>query len=745
MAENHHPDSSQPSTIGGTVRWATLLFLLVATVLFYWRLTLTNQYTWVDSNDISAQVLPWFQFQIGELQQGRLPLWDPYPYGGQPLIGQAQPGAAYPFNWLLFALPTSHGWIRQNIVHWYYVLIHFMGVLFAYKLCRDQGRSDAAAVFGGLLFGLGGYMGYVDWPQMLNGAVWAPLVLMFLLRVERGHRIWASSATGGVCLGLSLLSGHHQIPTFVALSSAGVWCWLISRRRELWPCAPLFVGIAGLTSALQALPAWEYSKLAVRWIGNPEPVGHYDKVPYHIHDLYSFLPANIVGIVLPGLDPGMSFYVGVIAVSLGMVGVARGWRHSAAVRISTTLLVSALIFSLGSHTVFHGIFYALVPLAEKARSPLMATLICNLCLCLLVSFGVDAFQGDLPVSVTRRLQWALGGFGVFVLAVFWVMYLAQGNGWKNDTRAATAGMVALLAVAVFTGWQRQAISRSALLTALGLLLFLELGMGNVYQMPHREKNLRNVPIMASDQPWVAAVRALGPNVRVQMSNEDRPHNFGDWNGVDVWHDYLASLTANIKNMYLHEGRTRELFGVKYFLGAQSKPTEEWGEVVHTDEAGGFKVYLNRRAMPRAWAVHELVAAKNYREARRFMDDSSFDFHRRAFLQQQPSQPLPVLEQCAGAVDDVQIMRRVSDHVTMWADLACGGMVILSDTFYPGWEAAIDGKPATIHEAYGSLRGVVASKGKHWIEMRYRPWSVYLGLALSLTGLMAALAISRLDR
>ena len=234
MAENHHPDSSQPNAPGATVRWATVLFLLLATVLFYWRLTLTNQYTWVDSNDIASQVLPWFQYQIGELQQGRLPLWDPYPYGGQPLIGQAQPGAAYPFNWLFFAMPTSHGWMRQNIVHWYYVLIHFMGVLFAYKLCRDQGRSDAAAVFGGLLFGLGGYMGYVDWPQMLNGAVWAPLVLMFLLRVQRGYRVWASSAAGGFCLGLSLLSGHHQIPTFVALSSAGVWCWLIWNRRALW-------------------------------------------------------------------------------------------------------------------------------------------------------------------------------------------------------------------------------------------------------------------------------------------------------------------------------------------------------------------------------------------------------------------------------------------------------------------------------------------------------------------------------
>ena len=62
------------------------------------------------------------------------------------------------------------------------------------------------------------------------------------------------------------------------------------------------------------------------------------------------------------------------------------------------------------------------------------------------------------------------------------------------------------------------------------------------------------------------------------------------------------------------------------------------------------------------------------------------------------------------------------------------MVILSDTFYPGWEATIDGKPVPIHEMYSVIRGVVAPKGRHWIEMRYRPRSVYLGFLLTLAGL-----------
>ena len=142
------------------------------------------------------------------------------------------------------------------------------------------------------------------------------------------------------------------------------------------------------------MPAWEYSKLAVRWVGTQEPVSHGVPVPYHIHQLYSFLPVNVLGIAIPGLDPGMSFYVGVTAILLAAIGIWRGWQGPA-VRIVTAALFGSLIFSMGSHTIFHGIFYSLLPMVEKARSPWMATLVSLVCLALLASHGVDAIRQGL--------------------------------------------------------------------------------------------------------------------------------------------------------------------------------------------------------------------------------------------------------------------------------------------------------------------------------------------------------------
>ena len=192
VAQQRHTGRKETTDRLHAAVWPVLLLLIF--VCYFWKLLLTNQYTWLENPDLANQVLPWYQLQAGEWHRGRFPLWDPYLWGGQPLIGQAQPGAAYPPNWLLFLAPLQNGWIRQSFLHWYFMLIHFQAALFCYWLCRDLKRSRAASLLAGLTFGLGGFVGTSLWPQMLNGAVWAPLVLLFFLRAMRGERPVSSAA-----------------------------------------------------------------------------------------------------------------------------------------------------------------------------------------------------------------------------------------------------------------------------------------------------------------------------------------------------------------------------------------------------------------------------------------------------------------------------------------------------------------------------------------------------------------------
>jgi uncharacterized membrane protein YfhO len=78
---------------------------------------------------------------------------------------------------------------------------------------------------------------------------------------------------------------------------------------------------------------------------------------------------------------------------------------------------------------------------------------------------------------------------------------------------------------------------------------------------------------------------------------------------------------------------------------------------------------------------------------------------------------------------------------MEAEMGSKGMVVLSDAFYPGWRASLDGRPVEIHEVYGGLRGVVTPAGRHVIEMRYRPGSVFVGGALTALGVLGACGVA----
>src|SRR5215472_15640359 len=152
----------------GPIGSLTVLILLLAIAAgFYWKLTFSDAYTWLESPDMAFQVRPWLDFGAREFHAGRFPLWDPYLYAGQSLIGQVQTGAANPLNWILFALPLRDGHIPLATLHWYWVLIHWLGAVFCYALCRELGSGRPASVLGGSIFSFTGYLGHTDWPQML--------------------------------------------------------------------------------------------------------------------------------------------------------------------------------------------------------------------------------------------------------------------------------------------------------------------------------------------------------------------------------------------------------------------------------------------------------------------------------------------------------------------------------------------------------------------------------------------------
>jgi len=722
-----------------------ILFLIVT--CFYWKLVFTYQYDWMWGPDMGQQVLPWFEEEARQVHHSQFPLWDPHSWMGQPLLGQAQPGAAYPLNWLLWLIPRQHGHIQMWALQWYYVIIHYIGALFCFLLCRDLGRSRAAAMIAGLAFGLAGYVGWTDWPQMVNGAVWAPLVFLFLLRAVRGVHPWASASWCGACLGMAWLSGHHQIPIFLTLAVAGTWLYYIFREGRLnlrmAQLAALAMVMGPIVGAVQILAAQEYGQLAWRWAGAAEHLGWQDVIPYNVHISHELHPIHLFGIFIPGFDLNAGPFLGIVAVSLAIVGLAIYWRQHA-VKLFGAIAIGGLIYSLGGHSVFQGFIYAVVPFVEKARVPAMATLLFHLGFTVIAAFGVDALRSQAAELGSespwlRRINWGVAAAGSLLGAIIFAILLGHGMVWSMDDRVVVTMLVTLLMAALLYAWRTNNLGPVQAVTLLTLLLLFELGNESGYTLADRNDwgQRQFVEKVWSNGDLADFLQGQPGPFRVETQTDDIVRNWGDYHNVD-FPSAQVGVTINAFNLETHTLQTQKLVGTKYTLARQ--PTQPDQREVFRG-ASGIAVYENSDVFPRAWAIHDFVPIKSVNEGRAFINDHVQDLRSKAMFMGDPPRNLA----CQGGQDDVSVTKYAAERVTLQAKMTCDGMVVLSDTYYPGWDAKLDGKPVQIYEVDLALRGVIVPTGTHQINFRYRPRSFILGIVLTFGGLLGATLITIVGR
>jgi uncharacterized membrane protein YfhO len=87
---------------------------------------------------------------------------------------------------------------------------------------------------------------------------------------------------------------------------------------------------------------------------------------------------------------------------------------------------------------------------------------------------------------------------------------------------------------------------------------------------------------------------------------------------------------------------------------------------------------------------------------------------------------------------VHWLRQEPSHLVLEATLPADGLLVLSEVYYPGWQVKVDNEPAPLLRTDLTLRGVPVPAGTHRLEMIFRPWTVPVGLALSVLTLTASL-------
>jgi hypothetical protein len=171
----------------------------------------------------------------------------------------------------------------------------------------------------------------------------------------------------------------------------------------------------------------------------------------------------------------------------------------------------------------------------------------------------------------------------------------------------------------------------------------------------------------------------------------------------------------------------------------SQPLDKFSIAPHwqllEQNAAGL-IYENQRAMPRAWLVPEAIAMtpvqilEVIRTAQlpdgRIYEPTQMALveHPQALLQSSKLRP----------TDRAAILKLEDTRVKIQTQAAAPTFLVLSDVFYPGWQATIDGQPTKIYQTNYVQRGVKVPAGEHVVEYRFEPMSFKLGAGITIAAL-----------
>jgi uncharacterized membrane protein YfhO len=87
----------------------------------------------------------------------------------------------------------------------------------------------------------------------------------------------------------------------------------------------------------------------------------------------------------------------------------------------------------------------------------------------------------------------------------------------------------------------------------------------------------------------------------------------------------------------------------------------------------------------------------------------------------------------------------ADRVEIETAAETESVLVLSDTYFPGWKADVDGRRREILRVNLAFRGLCLPRGEHRVTFFYRPASFYVGLAITIVGLCAVAFLVTLKR
>jgi hypothetical protein len=765
--------------LGRTWLGAYLFIISIALVYFFPMLASRNIFV---ERDLAGFFIPPRYLWVTLVRSLETPLWNPYNYSGIPLLATLQPGVFYPPHVLYLLLPFNTAW------NWL-IILHFpFAAIAVYHLLRYLKVSGEGAFLGGAMFMLSGYLLSVHnlLPHLLAVA-WFPLVILCFLRYCATARQRYMALTA-ILLTVEFLAGAPEIVVLnivvlvVMAASAG------SFTNDALPVVRASFRVRGLLvtlvlfcllSSFQLVPFLELKSLSIRQHGLPfgEAItwsfAWRDFIQFFLPDAYGSL-SNTQG-YWKNQSWLLTLYWGIAPFLLsGFYFLSKDRRRP----VFLVLVLISLLLALGGNTPLYKILHR-VPPFNGMRYPVKFIYLFFFVFSLTAGIGFDCLVNGVAKRVARvNRAIRLVFYGGFVFALLWGgLNLWQGDvyrhmeaaGFKPPSYSAIKINIHnaerfllfsfLLSVAVLVYLRTRAkrvVSYAIVLLVIGDLFLANFGYYTTDSWSsYRERQ------GSGGQPFADILSGQTDTARFMITQKtlkefnyypyDRailgpPYAalFGAYTlgGAEVlrvgYHDRFLNLLNSTPG--LEQGkRFLAVGGVRYVITSYQVQDREF-RILATLETGGKKAYLYRyTGYPGRFLLFGKALFVNDDEAMASaMSDKGIDL----------SQTLLVLSPSKGFLDtgfgkgSARLVSYKPNRVALEYNADKDALLFMSDTYYPGWKAFVDGKETTIYRSNMAFRAIQVPKGHHRVLFRYMPFSFLLGLALSGIGMVLTVYILR---
>ena len=707
---------------------------------------------------------------------GELPLWNPTFYSGHPMDLTISP--IYPLKILFYLIPAD------SVFGFYYAIHILLAGVFTFAYCRKIGLKRYSSIISSLSFMFSGFLikhTYASLTDLFTAYIWLPAILYCIERVIKDPKFLNMISLGGA-IALEVHAGHPQI-TFNTMYFIIVYLLFriitIKDKRYVTTKSVLVSSIIGVLLSMNVLlSVYFFSTVFPRTGG----------VEYWYAVEYSYNPVKILTLIIPeffgsGLDDSLwdidvkythwevNMYVGLIPLILAIYAIF--YRRCKFVLFYSAAFIVFFIAAAGVYLPLYKLIYHL-PGFNMFRAPHRLLQFSVFSLSVLAGFGADFALKKGSFRKRVRLNTLLLFF--VILTVVFLSYTILE--FKQDNPVFDKKLL-FSAQSVFSPerlpWMRDGIKYFTLVSIISLvilsvknlgekkivlgllviLVFLDLSLvgGKYIDVLEPDKIYPDNPVIDYLVKDDSKFRVMGdwttlPLNMVIRNKLEKVNGYGhlQYNDYKKYLDHLSGRKKDFPYWTLVQVTPKEpkllnLLNVKYYISEEDaldnhELIESFQTLVYyhgriTEERRNISIYFNKDFLPRAYFVPNAVVEENRSRIFARLTSDSFNERGEVILEKMPEIGLKNL----GAYREVPLRRWSPNKIVIEDDFPSDGFLVLSEVWYPGWKALIDGNEEEILRGNYLFRVIPIRKGLRKIVFEFKPYYFYFGLKITLITLM----------